>query len=91
MNLAYPILVCAIWGLPVAVSSADSRYIIILVSVGGADHCIPQCNHLTLFGSAVSVVEFPPANSCVVCFTGYTSGEVVSLFEDSGSVLQRQL
>ena len=32
----------------------------LLVSVGGADHCIPQCNHLTLFGSAVSVVEFPP-------------------------------
>ena len=32
----------------------------LLMSVGGADHRIPQCNHLTLFGSAVSVVEFPP-------------------------------
>ena len=30
------------------------------MSVGGADHRIPQCNHFTLFGSAVSVVEFPP-------------------------------
>ena len=30
------------------------------MSVGGADHRIPQCNYLTLFGSAVSVVEFPP-------------------------------
>ena len=25
-----------------------------------ADRCIPPCNHLTLFGSAASVVEFPP-------------------------------
>ena len=31
------------------------------MSVGGTDHRIPQCNRLTLFGSAVSVVEFPPA------------------------------
>ena len=31
------------------------------MSVGGADHRLPQCNHFTLFGSAVSVVEFPPA------------------------------
>ena len=30
------------------------------MSVGGADHCIPQCNHLTLFGSGASVVEFRP-------------------------------
>ena len=30
------------------------------MSVDGADHRIAQCNHLTLFGSAVSVVEFPP-------------------------------
>ena len=30
------------------------------MSVGGAGHRIPQCNHLTLFGSADSVVEFPP-------------------------------
>ena len=27
--------------------------------MGGADHCIRQCNHLTLFGSAISVVKFP--------------------------------
>ena len=38
----------------------DSRYIIILVSVGGADYYIPQCNLLPLFGSTVSVVKFPP-------------------------------
>ena len=25
-----------------------------------AEHRISRCNHLTLFGSAVSVVEFPP-------------------------------
>ena len=30
------------------------------MSVGGADHRVPQCNRLTLFGSAVSVVEFSP-------------------------------
>ena len=33
---------------------------LLLVSVGGADRRIPRCNHLTLFGSAVSVEEFPP-------------------------------
>ena len=30
------------------------------MSVGEADPHIPRCNHFTLFGSAVSVVEFPP-------------------------------
>ena len=38
------------------------------MSVGGADHRIPQCNHLTLFGSAVSVVEFPPYRK-FLCWT----------------------
>ena len=32
-----------------------------MMSVGGADHCIPQYNRLTLFGSAASVVKLPPA------------------------------
>ena len=41
-------------------ASAQERTYRLLASVGGADHCLPHCNHLTLFGSAVSVVEFPP-------------------------------
>ena len=40
----------------------------LLMSVGGHDHRIPQCNHLTLFGSAVSVVEFPPHRK-FLCWT----------------------
>ena len=57
------------------------------MSVGGADHRIPQCNHLTLFGSAVSVVEFPgTASSFVGWFRSFPSGEVVSQFVDSVSV-----
>ena len=30
------------------------------MSVGEADRRIPHCNRFTLFGSAISVVEFPP-------------------------------
>ena len=45
-------------------ASAQERTYRLLASVGGADHCIPHCNHLTLFGSAVSVVEFPRKFLC---------------------------
>ena len=38
----------------------ERTYRLLHGSVGGADHCIQHCNHLTLFGSAVSVLEFPP-------------------------------
>ena len=38
------------------------------MSVGGAEHRIPQCNHFTLFGSAVSVVEYPTHRK-LLCWT----------------------
>ena len=64
----------------------------LLMSVGGNGHRIPQCNHLTLFGNVVSVVEFPrTASSFVGCFRSFPSGEVASQFVDSVSVVYRQL
>ena len=41
-------------------AGAQERTYRLLASVGGAGHCIPLCNHLALFGTAVSVVAFPP-------------------------------
>ena len=50
---------------------------LLLVNVGGADHRIPRFNHLTLFGSVVSVVEFPRTTRFFVgCFRSFSSGVV---------------
>ena len=62
------------------------------MSVGGADHCIPQCNRLTLFGSAASVVKFPPAPQVPLLDASEVSRQERYGYTDllSASVLYRQ-